>query len=111
MATNFIQAGNNLTIPAPATVVGGMPVYAGSIKGIAAGDAASGADVDVITVGVFTLSKVAIDIVTLGLAIYWDATAELATIDAGGGSNPQIGVAVEAAAGSTGTVKVRLSAF
>ena len=63
----------------------------------------------------FRLPKVAVDDVTLGESIYWDATAELATIDDGTGSNPLLGVAVEAAAASTGTVtvtvKVRLSAF
>jgi len=111
MATNYIQAGNNLTIPAPANVSSGMPVLAGEIKGIAAGSATSGNPVDVVTAGVFTLSKVGADDVALGDAIYWDAGEELATIDDDTGNNPKLGCAVEAAAASTGTVKVRLSAF
>ena len=49
MADNYIQAGANLTIPAPSTVSGGMPVFAGSIKGIAAGSVLAGESVDVVT--------------------------------------------------------------
>lgn len=41
MATNFEQTGANLTIPAPATVLSGEPVFAGEILGIALGDADS----------------------------------------------------------------------
>lgn len=111
MATNFIQTGANLTIPAPAAVLSGEPVFAGEILGIALGDAASGASVDVATTGVFTLPKVAIDVVTLGAPVYWDAGAELATIDDATGANPKLGVATEAAAGSTGIVKVRIASF
>lgn len=111
MATNFIQTGANLTIPAPAAVLSGKPVFAGEILGIALGDAASGASVDVATSGVFKLSKVAVDVVTLGAPIYWDAGAELATINDNTGANAKLGVAVETADGSTGTVKIRIASF
>ena len=109
MATNFIQHGDVLTITAPAAVTGGEPVIVGEIRGIAVGDADSGAPVDVATGGVFTLSKVATDDVALGDAIYWDSSAELATVTAT--DNDKIGVAVEAAGNGVGTVKVRISAF
>lgn len=109
MATNFVQAGNNLSIPAPANVSSGMPVFAGQIKGIAAGSALAGQSVDVLCHGVFALPKVAADDMALGTAIYWNATSGLATITAGG--NTKLGVAVEAAGISAGTVRVRLSGF
>lgn len=109
MATNFIQNGNTLTIPAPATVAGGFPVIAGAIVGIALGDAVMGAPVDVTTGGVFELPKVAIDDVALGDIIYWDDVTELATLTAT--NNTKLGVAVAAAGASTGTVKVRMSGF
>lgn len=109
MAYNFIQAGSALTIPAPAAVASGDVVQAGSIIGITAGSAAAGQPVDVIVTGVFQLPKVAANNITLGAPVYWDATAKLATTTASG--NTKIGVAVEAAAASTGTVKLRLSGF
>lgn len=106
---NFIQAGSNLTIPAPAIVASGGVVVAGSIIGIAAGSATVGQSVDVVVTGVFRLPKVAADAITLGALVHWDAAAELATTTATG--NTKIGVAVEAAAASTATVAVRLSGF
>lgn len=107
MAKNFIQPGDTVTIPAPAAVTSGGVVIAGNIAGIAQGDAASGEPVDVKTSGVWQLPKVAADNVTLGAPIHWASGTGLATITASG--NRKIGVAVEAAAASTGTVKVRLS--
>lgn len=106
---NFVQRGDTITIPAPAAVASGFPVIAGAIVGIASGDAASGAPVDVATVGVFDLPKVSANTFALGAAVYWDATAELATSTAT--SNTKLGVAVAAAAASTATVTVRLSGF
>ena len=109
MATNYIQPGDCLTIPAPAAVASGGVVIAGSIVGIAAGDAESGASVDVVTRGVFTLPKVGANTFTLGAAAYWDSGTGLATTTASG--NTKLGVAVEAAGASTATVAVRLSGF
>nr|WP_295043348.1 DUF2190 family protein [uncultured Paracoccus sp.] len=74
---------------------------------MAQGDAASGSTVDVATSGVWTLPKVAANAFTLGAPVYWDATAKLTTSTASG--NTTLGVAVEAAAASTGSVKLRLS--
>jgi predicted RecA/RadA family phage recombinase len=109
MATNFIQRGDNLTIPAPATVTSGAPVIAGEIVGIALGDAASGLSVDVATSGVFEIAKVAADDMALGDVIYWDDSAELATLTAT--DNTTLGVAFVAAGTGTGAVNVRLSGF
>lgn len=106
---NYVQPGETLTIPAPAAVLSGEPVIAGNIVGIASGDAASGATVDVATVGVFELPKVAANAFTLGAPVYWNADDKLATSTASG--NTKLGVAVAAAAASTATVNVRLSGF
>lgn len=109
MATNFIQPGDVLTIPAPAAVLSGGVVIAGNIRGIAQGDAASGFPVDVATRGVWELAKAAANAFALGGKVYWNATDGLATTTASG--NVQIGVAVEAAGASTATIKCRLSGF
>jgi len=109
MAKNFIQPGDTITIPAPAAVASGFPVIAGTIKGIAQGDAASGALVDVKCSGVWELPKVGANDFTLGSLINLDAVAALATTTAT--SNTLLGVAIAAAGASTATVQVRLSGF
>jgi predicted RecA/RadA family phage recombinase len=106
---NFQQAGSNLTIPAPAAVSSGEIVIAGSIIGVAAGAAALGASVDVVTTGVFELVKVGADAFTLGALVYYDAAGKLATTTAT--ANTKIGVAVAAAGAGAATVSVRLSGF
>lgn len=106
---NYIQPGTNLTFPAPAAVASGGVVIAGDLKGIAAGDAAIGEDVDVVTAGVFELPKVAANAFTLGAVVYWDAVAELATSTST--ANTKLGAATEAAPADTASVRVRLSGF
>ena len=59
MATNYIQPGRILTIPAPEAVASGGVVIAGEIVGIAQGDALAAAPVDVEVEGVWELPKVA----------------------------------------------------
>lgn len=109
MARNYIQPGDTITIPAPAAVAGGFPVVAGDIVGIAQGDAAISAPVDVKCSGVWELPKVAANNFALGAAVYWDAGDELATTTAT--DNTKLGVAVEAAPGDAASVRVRLSGF
>ena len=104
---NHIQKGENLTIAAPYNVTSGGGVKSGLIFGVASGDALSGADVDVVTVGVFSLPKVSTDVFAVGAAVYWDNTAKLMTSTTT--SNTKIGVAVVAAANPSGTVIVRLN--
>ncbi|CAM3088423.1 DUF2190 domain-containing protein [Paracoccus nototheniae] len=106
MARNFIQAGDNLTIPAPASVLSGGVVIAGDIRGIALIDAAAGAPVDVSVVGCWELPKVAANAFTLGAKVYWNATDSLATTTASG--NTLLGYTIEAAPADTAAVKVRL---
>ena len=109
MANNHVHPGNVLTIPAPAAVASGGVVVAGAIIGIAQGDAAEGEPVDVQVDEVWDIPKVSALAVLLGDVVYWDATAGLANKTASG--NTKLGVAVAAAANSSGTVRVRLSGF
>ena len=103
---NHIQPGRTLTIPAPAAVLSGGVVIAGSIIGVANGAAAEGAPVDVDVEGVFSLPKVAALAIAVGDLVYWDAVAGLANKTAAG--NKKLGYATEAAANPSGTVAVRL---
>lgn len=103
---NFIQTGVNLTLPAPTDVLSGDVVIVGTILGIAAGSAASGTDMDLVTGGVFRLPKVSALAITIGEAVYWDSTAKLVTKTASG--NTKLGAAVTAAANPSGAVNVKL---
>ena len=76
---NFTQAGSNLTIAAPYAVTSGAIVIAGAIIGVAAGAAASGATVDVVTAGVFELPKVGANAFALGAVVYFDVATNLCT--------------------------------
>ena len=103
---NFVQKGENLTIPAPAAIASGDVVIVGEIVGIAAGDAAEDEPCDVVTVGVFSLDKVAADAFAVGDAVYWDSANKLATSTASG--NTKIGVAVKVAVSGSAAVEVKL---
>ena len=103
----YIQKGENLTIPAPYNVTSGGGVKSGLIFGVASGDAASGADVDVVTQGVFDLPKVSTNVFAIGAAAYWDDTAKLITSTSSG--NQKVGVTTEAVGNPSGSVNVRLN--
>lgn len=101
---NFVQEGKTLTLIAPGTVTSGSLVVVGAIIGVAAFDAASGAEVEVATEGVFTLPKVTTDVVTAGAKLYWDSVAGKLTVTAGTGAKPLVGLATVAAGNGTTTV-------
>lgn len=103
---NHVQRGETLTIPAPAAVLSGGVVVAGSIVGVANGDAATGAPVDVDVVGVFTLPKVSAMAISIGDTVYWDSTNGVVTKTATG--NAKLGYATTAAANPSASVTVRL---
>jgi predicted RecA/RadA family phage recombinase len=54
---NYLQEGDSVTVPAPANVSSGDGVLLGTLFGVAATDADSGANVTIKTTGVFTLPK------------------------------------------------------
>ncbi|GJD41945.1 DUF2190 family protein [Methylobacterium bullatum] len=104
---NHVQRGENITLLAPVSVLSGNGLLVGAMFGVAAGDAAIGEDLDLVTVGVFTLPKVSAQVMAVGDPLYWDAAAKLVTKTASG--NTKIGVAVETVAAQSGTVAVRLN--
>lgn len=105
---NYVQKGENITVTAAAAATSGDGVLINDLFGIAAGDAAIGEALDLVTVGVFTMTKVGTDAFAVGEPVYWDDAAGLVTSDDDTGSNPEIGLAVTAAANPSGTVNVRL---
>ncbi|WP_349361230.1 DUF2190 family protein [Stappia sp.] len=106
---NYVQPGTTLTLTAPYAVTSGDGLLVGSIFGVAAGDAASGATIEAALTGVFDLTKIGSQAWTVGAKIYWDDTNKRCTTVAT--DNTLIGVAVEAVAGGAGDTigRVRLN--
>ncbi|EEX12485.1 conserved hypothetical protein [Citreicella sp. SE45] len=106
---NYVQPGGTLTLTAPYAVTSGDGLLVGSIFGVAAGDAASGATVEAALTGVFDLTKIGSQAWTVGAKVYWDDTNKRCTTVAT--DNTLIGVAVEAVAGGAGDTigRVRLN--
>lgn len=104
---NFVHIGDNVTIPAPATVTSGEAVKVGSLFGIASTDALTGEALTISTTGVFEMPKVAADAIDVGAPIYWRSSDGLVTTTASG--NTKIGVAVSDAGNPSGSVRVRLN--
>jgi predicted RecA/RadA family phage recombinase len=105
---NFVQEGKTITVTAPANVTSGQLVVTGSIVGVAAFDAVSGAEVEVTVEGVFELPKVATDAIAQGDKLYWDSGQAKLTKTAGTGSKPMVGVATVAAGNGVATVNCLL---
>lgn len=107
---NYVQPGTTLTLTAPYAVTSGDGLLVGSIFGVAAGDAASGATVEAALTGVFDLTKIGSQAWTVGAKVYWDDGNKRCTTVAT--DNTLIGVAVEAVAGGAGDTigRVRLNA-
>lgn len=105
---NYVQKGDNITVTAAAAATSGDGVLVGNLFGIAAGDAAIGEDLDLVTQGVFQMAKVATDAFTVGAAVYFDESAGLVTTDDDSGNNPEIGLAVTVAGNPSASVNVRL---
>ena len=106
---NYVQDGDTDTLPAPYAVTSGQGVLIGAMFGVAARDAANGAEVELNLVGVFDLPKAASQAWTVGQRIYWDNTAKNTTNVVG--TNTLIGVATIPVGGTAGetTGRVRLN--
>lgn len=108
---NFVQDGDTLTVPAPATVVSGDFVQVGRARGIAVFSAASGADIELKTTGVFSIPKTGSEaFATLGLPVYCvlagDGVKTVTT--ASTTANVLIGINTAISAASPGSLEVKL---
>ena len=68
---NYIQDGETLTVTAPSAVASGDFVQVGRVRGVAVTSAASGAQVELKTTGVFEIPKTGTEeFATVGLPVY-----------------------------------------
>jgi predicted RecA/RadA family phage recombinase len=105
----YIQPGKTITLPAPYAVASGDGLLVGAIFGIATGSAALSAEVEALTEGVVELRKAPSQAWALGIRVYWDNAARLATTVVA--SNTLIGAAIEPVAGGVNDTigRVRLN--
>lgn len=103
---NFTQSGDVITFTIPADVLSGGGMLFGKLFGVAVTNGKTGDDVAFNVAGVFDLPKTSAQAWTVGVPIYWDDTAKVATSTVG--SNAQIGHAIAPAANPSGTGRVRL---
>lgn len=104
---NFIQRGDVITVTAPTGgVVSGQGVLVGNLFGVAAITAAEDESVEIATVGVYELPKLASAVIAAGARVAWDTTAKQVVLP-GTGMVP-IGIATLAAGNGVATVRVRL---
>lgn len=105
---NYIQDGDVVTLTAPYNVNSGAGLLVGSIFGVAANTALSGAPVEAAVEGVFDLVKTSGQAWAQGVRVYWDDSTKAVTTTAS--TNKLIGVALAAALSGDVIGRVRLTA-
>lgn len=104
---NFIQRGDVITVTAPTGgVTSGQGVLVGNLFGVAATTAAEGESVEIATVGVYELPKLASAVIAAGARVAWNDTANQVVLPSTG--MVPIGIATIAAGNGAPTVHVRL---
>ena len=106
---NFVQKGEVLTLTPAAAVASGVGyLFGAALFGVATNDVASGAAGEFITEGVVDIAKTSALAISVGDRLYWDATNKVVNKTAT--AQQQVGIAVEAAANPSSTVKMKLVA-
>jgi predicted RecA/RadA family phage recombinase len=108
---NYIQDGRILAVTAPAAVASGDFVQVGRIRGVAVTSAASGAQVELATEGVFEIPKTGSEeFATLGLPVYCvlSGNGVKTVTTASTTANVLVGVNVATSGAVTGSLRVKL---
>ena len=101
---NYLQLGDNITLPAPANVTSGDGALIGAIFGVASTTEAAGVDCVFVRVGVFILPKAAGAAWAAGQKLYWDNTAKNVTTLASGTTLIGAAAAAQQSADTSGNV-------
>lgn len=104
---NFVQDGNILDLDPGATVAAGTGcLFGAALFGVAAVDAVSGTKSAFVVSGVVDIAKTSALAIAVGDRLYWDATNKVVNKTAT--AQQHVGIAVEAAANPSSTVKMLL---
>lgn len=107
MATNYIQDGKVLTLTPAAAVASGVGyLHGAALFGVAVADVAISTPGAFITEGVVEIGKTSALAIAVGDRLYWDATNKVVNKTAT--AQQHVGIAVEAAANPSATVKMKL---
>lgn len=105
MTTKFVQEGDVLDLDPGATVASGTGrLFGAALFGVAAVDAVSGTASSFIVRGVVTIAKTSALAISVGDRLFWDATNSV--VNKTSTAQQQVGIAVEAAANPSSTVKM-----
>ncbi len=105
MEARFIHDGKGIDYTSETDVPAGTVIVLGDLVGVTKSDIPAGRLGAVHVVGVYDVVK-GDAAIPLGSKVYWDATAKLAVTTASG--NKQLGIAIQAAEATDGTVRVRI---
>lgn len=107
---NFVQQGEVLTLTPAADVASGVGhLFGAALFGVATNPVASGQPGEFLTEGVVTIGKTSALAISVGDRVYWDATNKVVNKTAT--AQQCVGVAVEAAANPSATVKIKLGQY
>lgn len=110
---NYIQPGDKITVPAPATVVSGAgTVIGGGLFGVATHDAASAATCTFLVEGVVSLPKVSGVAFAVGDRVHWDIDASppcLIKTSPAAGDVLNVGIVVAAVGTTVLTATIKLT--
>jgi len=102
----FVQPGVVLTFAAPAAVTSGQVLLVNALLGVVQANAASGADMDLLTTGVVTCTKKTGEAWAIGAKIYWNDTNKEMTTLATGAVLAGVAASVQASGDTTGNVRL-----
>lgn len=107
MATNYVQAGDTLTVTAPYDAASGAGMLVGKLFGICMTAATSGQPAEIKRTGVFDHAKTSAQAWTQGADLYWDDTAKVFTTTSSG--NTLVAKAAQATDNPSGIGRVVLN--
>jgi predicted RecA/RadA family phage recombinase len=106
----FVQEGDVLTLtPAADVAVGIGYLFGAALFGVATSAVTSGTAGEFVTEGIVTIGKTSALAIAVGDRVFWDATNKV--VNKTTLAQQCVGVAVEAAANPSSTVKIKLSHF
>ncbi len=106
----FVQPGHTLTLTPAAAVASGIGyLHGAAIFGVAVNDVAISTAGEFITEGVVTIGKTSALAIAVGDRVFWDPAAKV--VNKTSAAQQCVGVAVEAAANPSATVKIKLGQY
>lgn len=106
----FVQPGHVLPLTPAAAVASGIGyLFGAGLFGVATNDVVISTEGEFITEGIVTIGKTSALAISVGDRVFWDATNKV--VNKTSTAQQCVGVAVEAAANPSATVKIKLGQY